>query len=355
MTKIPDDLNEDLKGPWLDKPISEQRKEFAKWLEAGNRPDDHPVVRPVEFKPPEGVTPETVAEAMLKASYDRQDKFHCNDCCTKLKYKGTRKAPGQIMSFGDGHLYSIGPDCGSDHQLEMKRQGLKDFRRSVEIEQATDRLINFHLEASKWQLALRALNAIASEALAFQKQAALAARVFEILTQCRKDQGRLWYKSREKRPDFDPLDHRDEYTVVTKQFPKNIRGLTLFETPLPIVGTIKEFGSVLGGMDIHNADKSHWVSEIQKDVGGGIALRRAAQLSQLPGALEQCFAQIRLAQEFFDPKNLAAFNEWAKLDGSLRASLLTKDTSFKITTSELAEGYVEIKIENFLSWTEKHF
>jgi hypothetical protein len=108
-------------------------------------------------------------------------------------------------------------------------------------------------------------------------------------------------------------------------------------------------------MDIHNADKSHWISEIQKDVGGGIALRRAAQLSQLPGALEQCFAQIRLAQEFFDPKNLAAFNEWAKLDGSLRASLLTKDTSFKITTSELAEGYVEIKIENLLSWTEKHF
>lgn len=346
LTKIPNNLNEDLKGPWLDKSISEQRKELAKWIAAGNRPDDHPLVRSVEIRPPEGVTPETIAEVELKASYKRQDWFHCNDCGTKSKFKDR----GQIMSFGDGYLYLVGPDCGNDLQKEMKRQGRKSFRRQMDIDSALERLLEFRPKASQWALTLRSVEAIAEEVLIAQKQISLAKKLYDALSQCRKAQGTLTYLFREERADNDPDKVWGKYKFTLKEFPVRIKGTSLFETPLPILASIKELRQILNELDVKNAHNPNWLECMQGNLGGEIALKRTKYLTQLPGALEQCSTQIKSAQEFFSKDNLVALNEWVVRDNKLHASMQVQNTNFKFSSSELPEGSIEADVENLLKW-----
>ena len=339
-------------GPMIAVPIAEQRKIFDSWVRSGRRPDMHPNVLPASFPPPNSEEIEIVGEVSLRNEYqDSVSYFHCNVCGVERKFKND----GFCSTYGDGHWYLVGPDCGSEHHRRALSIGVLHFSAALAETDAERRIGKFYAHFDRWAAIATDAQEIAKEQLEARKQLDLLKPLMDELGSARKVGGKLEIELFATAED----DYGDYGRVEIAEY-GGLKGTSFLLRPFPTTGLAKIARQKLETISNRQFDKSAFEAVFEEALTQKSLKRFEAQVRDAEDAIKELVGSALEVGKFLSKENLKHIENWnherrrrrKEIDRQLPFSGLPPVPKMKMTTKP--SGYlisfgsiepIELKLE----------
>ena len=118
-----------------------------------HRPETLEEVAPVTLSPPDDVIPFIICEAEIRPSWADSSQLHCNACKTRNKFK----RGGYYAHYGDGYIYIVGPDCGSENSQANVARARNAYEKRMALRFADENINDFKADFNEWKSRLRSL------------------------------------------------------------------------------------------------------------------------------------------------------------------------------------------------------